>query len=147
MPQSSTRSRTIALTPPSACRWWLNRQRWLPGVYAESTGVYTNNAVGGAFRGFGTTQAAFAGEIQIDRLAEQLGLDPIDFRRRNALKVGDTTATGQVLESSSAFDETLAAVKEGLARLVLPVSGARKKIGVGIASAYKNVGMGGGNSG
>lgn len=116
-------------------------------VHADAVGVYTNNAVGGAFRGFGTTQAAFAGEIQIDRLALQLGLDPIEFRMRNALKVGDMTATGQVLEPSVAFDETLVAIKQGLSQLTLPASGIRKKIGVGVASAYKNVGMGGGSSG
>jgi len=118
----------------------------VPNVHACSVGVYTNNAVGGAFRGFGTTQAAFAGELQIDRLARSLNMDPIEFRRRNALKAGDLTATGQVLEPSVAFDETLVAIKEALSKLDLPAADARKKIGVGVASAYKNVGMGGGSS-
>lgn len=116
----------------------------VPNIYSDAVGVYTNNAVGGALRGFGSTQVAFAGEIQMDRLARKLGLDPIEFRMRNALKVGDTTSTGQVLESSIAFDETLQAVKKALAKLDLPQSDNRKKIGVGVASAFKNVGMGNG---
>lgn len=116
----------------------------VPNVLSDSVGVYTNNAIGGAFRGFGSTQVAFAGEIQIDRLARKLGMDPIEFRRRNALKVGEVTSTGQVLEPSVAFDETLVAVKEALSRLNLPKSTDRKKIGVGIASAFKNVGIGDG---
>lgn len=118
----------------------------VPNFSAEAVAVYTNNAVSGAFRGFGTTQAAFAGEIQIDRLARRLGLDPLAFRRRNALRVGDTMATGQVVEPAAAFDETLAAIQSALARLVLPQSDDRRKIGVGVASAYKSIGRGGGRS-
>ncbi len=116
----------------------------VPHVFSDAVGVYTNNAIGGAFRGFGSTQVCFAGEVQIDRLARKLGMDPIEFRRRNALAVGETTSTGQVLEPSIAYDETLVAIRDALAKAEIPKSHGCKKIGVGIASAFKNVGIGDG---
>ena len=116
----------------------------VPHVYSDAVGAYTNNAIGGAFRGFGSTQVCFAGEVQIDRLARKLGIDPIEFRRRNALAVGETTSTGQVLEPSVPFDETLVAIREALTKTAIPKSAGHKKIGVGIASAFKNVGIGAG---
>ncbi|MBP5383722.1 MAG: molybdopterin-dependent oxidoreductase, partial [Lachnospiraceae bacterium] len=51
--------------------------------------VYTNNVVSGAFRGFGVTQSCFATEMNINLLAEMVGIDPWEFRRRNAIKPGD----------------------------------------------------------
>jgi CO/xanthine dehydrogenase Mo-binding subunit/aerobic-type carbon monoxide dehydrogenase small subunit (CoxS/CutS family) len=116
----------------------------VPHVYSDAVGAYTNNAIGGAFRGFGSTQVCFAGEVQIDRLARKLGIDPIEFRRRNALAVGGTTSTGQVLEPSVAFDQTLVAIREALTKTEIAKSDGHKKIGVGIASAFKNVGIGDG---
>ncbi|HHY57054.1 MAG TPA: molybdopterin-dependent oxidoreductase [Chloroflexi bacterium] len=62
--------------------------------------MYTNNAPCGAFRGFGVTQSAFAVESNMDLVAEALGMDPIELRRKNAMRVGATTATGQVLRDS-----------------------------------------------
>jgi CO/xanthine dehydrogenase Mo-binding subunit len=57
----------------------------------------TNTPPNGAFRGFGAPQTQFAAEAHMDRIAEQLGLDPVRLREINALKPGDTTATGQRL--------------------------------------------------
>jgi len=62
--------------------------------------MYTNNAPCGAFRGFGVTQSAFAVESNMDLVAEALGMDRVEFRRKNAMRVGATTATGQVLRDS-----------------------------------------------
>jgi len=62
--------------------------------------MYTNNAPCGAFRGFGVTQSAFAVESNMDLVAEALGMDPIELRRKNAMQVGAMTATGQVLRDS-----------------------------------------------
>jgi CO/xanthine dehydrogenase Mo-binding subunit len=62
--------------------------------------MYTNNAPCGAFRGFGVTQSAFAVESNMDIVAEALGMDPIELRRKNAMRVGAMTATGQVLRDS-----------------------------------------------
>lgn len=57
----------------------------------------TNTPPNGAFRGFGAPQTQFAVEVHMERIAEALGIDPLDLRRRNALRPGDTTATGQRL--------------------------------------------------
>jgi CO/xanthine dehydrogenase Mo-binding subunit len=57
----------------------------------------TNTPPNGAFRGFGAPQTQFAAEVQMERVAEELGMDPVRLREVNALRPGDTTATGQVL--------------------------------------------------
>jgi CO/xanthine dehydrogenase Mo-binding subunit len=59
--------------------------------------VFTNTPPNGAFRGFGAPQTEFAVEVHMDRIAEALGMDPVALRRLNALRPGDTTATGQML--------------------------------------------------
>ncbi len=74
--------------------------------------VMTNTPPSGAFRGFGAPQTVFAAEVQMDRVAEALGLDPVRLRGRNALRPGDTMATGQVLgEDASALAVLREAVK------------------------------------
>ena len=66
--------------------------------------VATNTPPNGAFRGFGAPQTEFAVEVHMDRIAETLGMDPVKLRRLNALRPGDTTATGQTLrEDTSAL--------------------------------------------
>lgn len=62
----------------------------IPNVKSNVIGVYTNNVPSAAFRGFGAPQAQFMAEMQMDKLAEKLGLDPVEFRLRNALREGDT---------------------------------------------------------
>ena len=72
----------------------------------------TNTPPNGAFRGFGAPQTQFATEVHMDRIAEQLGLDPVRVREINALRPGDTTATGQRLgEDCSALPVLREAVK------------------------------------
>ena len=73
----------------------------IPNVSVDGTLVYTNNTPAGANRGFGKTQAHFAAECLVDEAAHELGMDPLEFRLKNALRVGSKTATGQVLERSS----------------------------------------------
>lgn len=80
---------------------------YVPNVHVNTYAVYTNNTVCGAFRGFGILQASFAHESQMDQLAEQLGMSPIEFRLKNALKAGLSTATNQVFKESVGFEETL----------------------------------------
>jgi xanthine dehydrogenase molybdenum-binding subunit len=114
--------------------------------------MYTNNPPAGAFRGFGVTQSAFAVESAMDMLAEQLGIDPIEIRRRNALKVGDTTNTGQLLKESVGLSECIDKVTAELKKLsdgdpfaARTVSGAEHlRRAWGLAVAYKNTGLGGG---
>ena len=80
-------------------------------VFVEATAVRTNNPPAGAMRGFGVVQANFAAESQMDRLAEELGLEPLEIRRRNALAAGDRLATsGQVIEGSLPTAEVIDAV-------------------------------------
>jgi xanthine dehydrogenase molybdenum-binding subunit len=131
--------------------------------------MYTNNAPCGAFRGFGVTQSAFAVESNMDILAEQLGIDPVELRRINGMTVGTTTATGQLLRHSVGLMECLAQVEEEIRRQQLemglaPVTHANGKrqgaeertslwapyrVGAkayawGLAAGYKNTGLGGG---
>lgn len=69
--------------------------------------MMTNTPPNGAFRGFGAPQSQFAAEAHMDRIAEQLRLDPIALRRTNLYKTGDVTATGQILKDSVAAHEVL----------------------------------------
>jgi CO/xanthine dehydrogenase Mo-binding subunit len=84
----------------------------IPNVRVRSRGLYTNTRPKGAMRGFGTPQVVFACEAAIDEMAARAGVDPIEFRLRNALKVGSETATGQVLEESVGLAETLAGARD-----------------------------------
>ena len=67
----------------------------IPNVHVESRCVYTNLPPSGAYRGFGATQAVWASESLMDRLAERLGMDPFELRLRNLLRDGDTFCTGE----------------------------------------------------
>jgi CO/xanthine dehydrogenase Mo-binding subunit len=74
--------------------------------------MMTNTPPNGAFRGFGAPQTQFAAEVHMDRIADRLGLDPVRMREINALRPGDTTATGQRLgKDCSALAVLRAAVK------------------------------------
>ena len=64
-------------------------------VRIRGRAMKTNTPPNGAFRGFGAPQTQFAVEVHMDRIAAQLGLDPVRIRELNALRPGDTTATGQ----------------------------------------------------
>jgi CO/xanthine dehydrogenase Mo-binding subunit/aerobic-type carbon monoxide dehydrogenase small subunit (CoxS/CutS family) len=110
--------------------------------------MYTNNPPAGAFRGFGVTQSAFAVESNMDILAHELDMDPFELRRINALRVGGTTATGQVLRESvglpDCIDWVQSRVKE-LSQSPIPDTGfSNPQIAWGLACAYKNTGFGGG---
>jgi CO/xanthine dehydrogenase Mo-binding subunit/aerobic-type carbon monoxide dehydrogenase small subunit (CoxS/CutS family) len=83
----------------------------VPHVRNTSLAVHTNAAPSGAFRGFGVPQCAIAHEALYDELAEKCGIDPLEFRLRNALRKGDATATGQVLEASAGLRQCLEALK------------------------------------
>ena len=126
-------------------------------------GVYTNNPPCGAMRGFGAVQTGFACESQMDRCAAALGLDPVEFRLRNAMSEGSRVPTGQTIDSPAPVAELLRTVRD----LPLPPSrdtgrtGPRASLdlrelpggvsntthgegvrrGVGYAVGYKNVGF------
>ena len=73
--------------------------------------VYTNNGYYGAFRGFGNTEVCSAIEQAIDELAYAVGMDPMDFRLKNCLHVGDETAHGQILTESVGLPDCLKTVR------------------------------------
>jgi CO/xanthine dehydrogenase Mo-binding subunit len=83
----------------------------VPNVRIDCYGVYTNNPPCGAMRGFGAVQACFAYESQMDRLADALGMDPVDLRIRNAAERGTTMPTGQVIDSPAPVAELLDRVR------------------------------------
>ena len=110
----------------------------VPHVDVESVAAYTNNPPCGAMRGFGVNQVHFALEACVDMLATKAGLDRWEMRWRNALDVGDTFTTGQVLEKSVGIRKTLQAIKPHYDAAV------RDGRAVGIACGVKNSGIGNG---
>ena len=98
----------------------------------EGIAVYTNNPPGGAFRGFGVTQSAFANEANINKLAELVGISPWEIRYRNAIEPGQELPNGQIADDGTALKETLIAVKDEYEKNEI----------VGIACAFKNSGIG-----
>ena len=126
----------------------------VPNAQIDSMTVYTNAAIGGAFRGFGGPQAAFVAESQINKLAEALGLDPLDVRRRNLLRDDSTSITqcplparvtlADVLEACSSaigFDQPMAEHQPFSPFASLPPQPDALRCGRGIALAFKNVGF------
>src|SRR2546428_10194803 len=81
----------------------------VPNVRFDTTIVYTNNPYSGSMRGYGNPESTFAVESQMDDLAERLGLDRLELRRRNASKPGDVNPQGGVLTSVAVTECTDAA--------------------------------------
>ncbi|MDP7385001.1 MAG: molybdopterin-dependent oxidoreductase, partial [Nitrospinota bacterium] len=118
-------------------------------VRVDVIGVYTNNPIGGAMRGFGTPQVAFAIEVTMDKLAEALGIDPVEFRLTNALEPGKKTGAGQRLLRSVGLKECIEKAAEASAwhdfkrsRRRAPEEENPWRRGIGIGLAFKNVGLG-----
>ena len=85
-----------------------------PNVHIAGRAWATNLPPHGAFRGFGAPQATFAYERQMDKAARALNLTPFEIRRRNMLRLGDITATGQELRYSVASESVLQAIEKQL---------------------------------
>ena len=79
----------------------------VPNAKVDTVAVYTNGVYAGAFRGFGNPQIHFAVEQQMDLLAEELGMDPVEFRLKNILRNGDRTVHGQLLDHGVGLEEAL----------------------------------------
>jgi CO/xanthine dehydrogenase Mo-binding subunit len=105
-----------------------------PNVKIRGRAMRTNTPPNGAFRGFGAPQTQFAVEVHMDRIASELGADPVTLRAINALRPGDTTATGQVLpDDTSALDVLKAAVKRtGYTRKRTKWQGTDRAIGLSL---------------
>ncbi len=85
---------------------------FIPNVKEDVIGVYTNNVPTAAFRGFGAPQALWMAELQMDKLAEKLGLDPVEFRHRNALRDGDTLNVGTPAPGPVSIVECIEAARD-----------------------------------
>ena len=106
--------------------------------------VQTNTPPNGAFRGFGVPQTMFAIESHIERIAHELQIDPLELRRKNALRIGDELPAGQVLRSSVSAREVLDAVaaKSDYARKrAAPALSGSKRRGIGISLAFHGAGF------
>jgi CO/xanthine dehydrogenase Mo-binding subunit len=130
---------------------------FVPNVKTDVYGVYTNNIPSAAFRGFGAPQALFMAETQMNKLAEKLGLDPVELRMRNILREGDTLNVGTPAPGPVSIGKVIeaAALKFGWKKttkgwklLKADGRGKRKnevdphlKRGVGFAAGFKNFGF------
>ena len=118
----------------------------IPNVRVDARCARNNNLLGGAFRGYGINQAAVSIETAVDEMAEKLGMDPFEIRRRNALYPGATTVGGEVLESSMGMLETIDACERALHEALREYEGkypnGTKLLGWGVASGFKNSGVG-----
>src|SRR5437667_1482526 len=134
-----------------------------PNVRIRARATRTNTPPNGAFRGFGAPQVEFAAETQLNRIADALELSPLEIRRRNVYRLGDTTPTGQVLHDSVAASEVLERAAEaaefegvlartGRARAARtgaglmpssPLNGGRDRTarGIGVALAWHGAGF------
>jgi CO/xanthine dehydrogenase Mo-binding subunit len=83
-----------------------------PNVKIHARSVATNTPPNGAFRGFGAPQVCFAHEMQMEKIAKTIGMDALELRKRNMLKLGDTTVTRQTLKYSVGSQEVLQAAIE-----------------------------------
>jgi len=120
-------------------------------VSVDSYSVYTNHLPNGAFRGFGGPQGAYAAEGQINKLAERLGLDPVEIRRRNLLREGAQLSVGSPLPPVVTIDKVVdaCASQAGWKRTAsgwkrpapAPAAARHLRRGIGFACAYKNVGF------
>ncbi|MGA2990807.1 MAG: xanthine dehydrogenase family protein molybdopterin-binding subunit [Candidatus Korobacteraceae bacterium] len=112
----------------------------IANVSVKARAVYTNNPVAGAMRGFGVPQVVVAHESQVDILARMLNIDPFEIRLKNGLKPGSSTATGQRLDNSVGYPDTVRQVREEIAKRETPVSSGSKRYGWGVASMYYGIG-------
>jgi CO/xanthine dehydrogenase Mo-binding subunit len=125
----------------------------IPNVKVDAYSVYTNNIPGGAFRGFGGPQGAFAAESQMAKLAERLGIDPVELRARNVLTEGALLSVGTPLPKGVSIGAVVEKCAEtaGWTRTVEGWKGPAKadpaessphlRRGTGFACAFKNVGF------
>ena len=110
----------------------------LANIKIDSYCVYTNKVCSGPFRGFGDTQVTWAGEQQVDKIARELGIDPLAIRLLNADEEGSKSATGEVLKSVG--------LKQTLEQATHNLGWTRNKLepyqGLGLACVHKNTNPG-----
>lgn len=120
-----------------------------PHAKLDAYTVHTNNITTMAMRGFGATQPPVGYELQMDKMAEALGMDPVEFRLKNLFEEGSIAVTGNVMSHGVGIKQTLieaaraAGWREENGRWIKPKlaqpSEPYKRRGIGVACAYKNV--------
>lgn len=122
----------------------------IPNVRVDARAIYTNNLPGGAFRGFGGPQAAFQAEMQVNKLAEALNMDPVEIRMRNLFEEGSEMCVGSIIPEGVSVREVLekCALESGWKKSVngwvktaIEASDSEIIHGLGIACGYKNIGF------
>lgn len=117
-------------------------------ILIRSFAMATNKVPCGAYRGFGSPQVIFAGETLIDEIAEELKIDPVEIRRRNGLKIGTKTVTGQLIDQSCGLSETIdkAVGRSDWAKKWQHHTARSGQIrrGIGVSTVYYGVGLGAG---
>jgi CO/xanthine dehydrogenase Mo-binding subunit len=108
----------------------------IPHVHVDARAIYTHNVPAGAFRGYGIPQVTWASESQLDRIAGQLGMDPVALRQRNLLGRGEVYAPGDLPMDAD--------LQEGLRRTAAALAWSQPPQscrGTGLACAFKDGGM------
>lgn len=125
----------------------------IPNIKLDTYSVYTNNIPTGAFRGFGGPQGLYAAEGQMNRLAEALGIDPVELRLKNVLGEGDLLSVGTPLPPGVSIGAVVDACaresgywEEGpdgawQRKTQTPLANPHKRRGIGFACGFKNVGF------
>ncbi len=126
----------------------------IPNIKINAAAVYTNHIPSGAFRGFGSPQVTFASESQINKIAEKLGLDPVEIRMRNVIKEGDLSAVNSPLPEGISIEKVIraCALKAGWRhteagwqlrnRTTEKIKSKNGKlIGLGFSAGYKSFGI------
>lgn len=124
---------------------------FVPNVWVDSKAVCTNNIPGGAFRGFGAPQGCFAAEMQMNKLAEAIGMDPVELRMRNVIQEGQESLTGSALPKGITIEKVIEATAasagwkktdHGWSRESVDAGKNKAKYyGVGFAAGFKNIGF------
>ncbi|KON88597.1 oxidoreductase [Sporosarcina globispora] len=119
----------------------------IPNVDLEGFCVYTNNGISGAFRGFGVNQVCMGIETHMDMIAEKLGMDPIELRKKNVYHQGEVSSVGHIVKSSVGTYKTLEMAEncdlwKNREKYKSEVCEPWKKRGVSLATSFHGIGMG-----
>jgi len=109
----------------------------IPNVSIDSFCIYTNLPPGGPYRGFGYSEFLFGLESHITRLAKKIGMDPIEFRRKNVIKEGDTLAYGAEMNPNGLHQAIAAVSKEIDSENIPKTNDPKKVIGKGFSLFWK----------
>jgi CO/xanthine dehydrogenase Mo-binding subunit len=114
----------------------------IPNVHVDAYAITTNNVPAGAFRGFGGPQGAFAAEMQMNKLAEKLGIDPINLRLKNAITDDSIGPTMSPFPKGVTMREVIQACANEIPYPnPLPNKEGALRKGRGFACAFKNIGF------